>query len=141
MQRLFPAFPAGWPGVGLLLLRAAVGASLIVQGLACFGAEPRGAWILILGGLAISAGASLLIGFLSPVTASLAALISLSFAFSFLPPSLGNVLGGVPATVFATLMALAVALLGPGAFSLDARLFGRREIVIPQVSQPPDDGA
>jgi len=30
------------------------------------------------------------------------------------------------------ILAAAIALLGPGAFSLDARLFGRREIVIPK---------
>jgi uncharacterized membrane protein YphA (DoxX/SURF4 family) len=34
------------------------------------------------------------------------------------------------ATLFAAI-ALAVICLGPGAFSLDARLFGRREIIIP----------
>jgi len=34
--------------------------------------------------------------------------------------------------VFAIMIAAAVACLGPGAFSLDSRLFGRREIVIPK---------
>jgi hypothetical protein len=34
--------------------------------------------------------------------------------------------------------AAALALLGPGAFSLDGRLFGRREIVIPPSSRPPE---
>ena len=34
----------------------------------------------------------------------------------------------------AILMSISILLLGPGAFSLDARLFGRREIIIPQVS-------
>jgi len=33
--------------------------------------------------------------------------------------------------------AVALALLGPGAFSLDGRLFGRREIVIPPATRPP----
>jgi hypothetical protein len=32
---------------------------------------------------------------------------------------------------------VAVVFLGPGAFSLDARLFGRREIIIPPVSRSP----
>jgi hypothetical protein len=35
-------------------------------------------------------------------------------------------------------MAVAVALMGPGAFSLDARLFGRREIVIPPLHRGPE---
>jgi len=33
---------------------------------------------------------------------------------------------------------IALALLGPGAFSLDGRLFGRREIVIPPSSRQPE---
>ena len=38
-------------------------------------------------------------------------------------------------TVFyATIMAIATAFLGPGAFSLDARKFGHRKIVIPPSS-------
>jgi hypothetical protein len=32
---------------------------------------------------------------------------------------------------------VAITLLGPGAFSLDARLFGRREIIIPEAARPP----
>ena len=35
-------------------------------------------------------------------------------------------------------MAVSIAMLGPGAFALDARLFGRREIVIPPVPRDPE---
>jgi hypothetical protein len=31
--------------------------------------------------------------------------------------------------------AITIALLGPGAFSLDARMFGRREILVPHTSR------
>jgi uncharacterized membrane protein YphA (DoxX/SURF4 family) len=34
-------------------------------------------------------------------------------------------------------MAISLALLGPGAYSIDARLFGRREITIPRLAQRP----
>jgi uncharacterized membrane protein YphA (DoxX/SURF4 family) len=70
------------------------------------------------------------------VAAGLAALAGSTVAFSGLPPAIPNLLGGTPALILIALMAVAVALLGPGAFSLDARLFGRREIVIPPVSTP-----
>ncbi len=33
------------------------------------------------------------------------------------------------------ILAAVIALLGPGAYSLDARLFGRREIIIPPASR------
>jgi uncharacterized membrane protein YphA (DoxX/SURF4 family) len=131
MQRLFSSFPRGWPGMGLLLLRAAVGLALGVQGQACLaGGEPwSGAWIV--GLLVIAAGASLLIGFLTPVAGALAGLLSVGLAFSWLPPPLPGVFGGPPATLYVIIMTAAVLLIGPGAFSLDARLFGRREVVIP----------
>jgi hypothetical protein len=38
---------------------------------------------------------------------------------------------------FAVAAAVAIVLTGPGALSLDARLFGRREIVIPRTPRPP----
>jgi uncharacterized membrane protein YphA (DoxX/SURF4 family) len=132
LQRLFSSFPLGWPGVALLLLRAAVGAALAIEGAACFaGEDPPGGWRSVIGVLGLLIGAALVIGFLTPIAALLAELLSLSIALSWLPSSIPDVFGGAPATIFLIVMAAAVLFLGPGAWSLDARLFGRREIVIP----------
>lgn len=40
--------------------------------------------------------------------------------------------GWAPETAVLALMAGALVLLGPGAYSGDARLFGRREVIIPE---------
>ena len=46
-------------------------------------------------------------------------------------PEANNHIGALTAFNLAAISA-ALVLLGPGAFSLDARLFGRREIIIPE---------
>ena len=87
MQRLFSSFPQGWPGLGLLLLRAVVGLSLAVHGGACLAGEERGRWALAVGLLALVTGAALLIGFLTPLTALLSGLVSLGMALPPLTPT------------------------------------------------------
>jgi uncharacterized membrane protein YphA (DoxX/SURF4 family) len=136
---LFSSFPHGLPGVGLLLLRATVGLALMVQGGACLTGGDPGGWESLIGVVGILIGSSLLIGFLTPFAAFLAEIFSLGVALSWLPSSIPDVFGGAPATVFMVVMAAAVLLLGPGAFSLDARWFGRREIVFPRAAGPPPD--
>ncbi len=94
--------------------------------------EEHGRWALMVCLLALVTGAALLIGFLTPLAALLAGLVGLGLTLSWLSPFSPNGFGGSPATIFLIVMAAAVLLLGPGAYSLDARWFGRREIVIPR---------
>ena len=74
----------------------------------------------------VAAGASLLllIGLWTPVAGLLLAAAQLYLAFSLpLDPWMHILLGA---------MGVALAMLGPGAWSVDARLFGRKRIQIPQ---------
>jgi uncharacterized membrane protein YphA (DoxX/SURF4 family) len=95
-------------------------------------------WTWLVGSLAILSGASLLIGMLTPVVGFLVGSGSFAVAFSWYSATAQNLLDNRLSIVFMVIMAAAIVLLGPGAYSLDARLFGRREIIIPQASRPPE---
>jgi uncharacterized membrane protein YphA (DoxX/SURF4 family) len=83
-------------------------------------------------------GACLLIGFLTPVVSIAVAILSLAMRLSKVPIVAGSPPDGGLAFFELMVMAAAIALLGPGAFSLDARLFGYHEIVIAPSSRTPE---
>jgi hypothetical protein len=56
--------------------------------------------------------------------------------FFCFPAANWHFLYGNPLSLDVVVMAMVSALLGPGAFSLDAQLFGRRKIIIPRSSSP-----
>jgi len=125
-------FPDGSPGAGLLLLRAAGGVVLVTQGVAYFGDKNESGFLaLIVVSVTCVVGLLLLIGFLTRLVAVVASVIGVSFLFAWFP----KVNAAQPVTLMTAVLfaviALAVICLGPGAYSLDACLFGRREITIP----------
>lgn len=139
MQRLFfSTFPGGKPGIGLLLLRAGVGAAAITQGGVYLADHSNPSlWTWAIGLLAIAGGVSLLIGFLTKAACVLAALAIIAIALPWLPAPTLSLFSGKLSLIFVGIMMAAIILLGPGAFSLDARLFGRREIIIPHSNRSP----
>jgi len=125
MQKWFSAFPGGWPGLGLLLLRVLVAVSVIVEAIAYVAATSLSVTGWVVAVLVVASSACLLLGFVTPVAAVLIGLASLGLTLSTVP-SIQN--------LDITVLAVVIALLGPGAFSIDARMFGRREILIPKRS-------
>lgn len=110
-------FPNEWPGAGLLLLRLAEGIPSIVEG----------ATIALKSGVTLAAlphaveaisGALLLAGFWTPIAGVLQALVEFSNALA----------GAGYEHVLHGMIGLSLAMLGPGAWSVDARLFGRKRI-------------
>jgi len=99
-------------------MRLVVGAALVARGVAALHSPPSTAIAAEV--LAIVAGLCLLAGLWTPIAGSLVAAIGLWFAITRAGDPLANVL---VATI-----GLALALLGPGAWSIDARLFGWRRI-------------
>lgn len=125
-------FPDRWPGAGLLFLRLAAGAVLIVQGIASLG-DKHDPGVLVLTAMLVMSllGLFLLIGFLTRLVAVAAVVATLGCIFSLFPVSKVGPLMTPATAALAVAIAIAVSCLGPGAMSLDARLFGRREIIIP----------
>ena len=120
MQRLFTMFPDGWPGAGLFLLRLAAAIPLLIGATSgFFGVAQNGLYAKY---IAMGVGSLMLAGLWTPVVGALQAIIEVWFGFS----------QGGGADVHLLLAALGVSLvmLGPGAWSLDARLFGRKRIDI-----------
>jgi uncharacterized membrane protein YphA (DoxX/SURF4 family) len=118
-------------------MRLAVGLSAIVQGIGTFIDSPAQILSCAIASLEILVGAVLLIGFLTPIAGASASLGNLAIAVSWFQTSGENTHDKTVAALFLVVMSIAITLLGPGAFSLDARLFGRREIIIPEASRPP----
>ena len=121
MRRLFSNFARGWPGIGLLLIRIAAGVSLIIHGLQTFqvGETPAS---LVLSLLAIGDGALLLAGLWTPIAGFLVIAIAIE-------QTITHHENPYPAILLATIGA-ALALVGPGALSMDAWLFGWKKIDI-----------
>jgi len=125
--------------MGLLLLRAAVGFAAIAEGVFYLSGPSNPSLAKWLAGVAlIVSGAGLAAGFLTPVAGFLVGLCFAGIAFSWLPAPSWGMHDGLLVAYGVVITAAAIVLLGPGAFSLDGRLFGRREIVIPPPSHPPE---
>ena len=131
LQKLFSTFPSEWPGVGLLLLRALVSCSLIAQGVGYVQTPNQSLAAWGLAALAFAAGAFLLAGLMTPLVATLVATAGVGVALSWIPLPGEALFDSYLAIINLIVLSVAIALLGPGAFSLDARMFGRREITIP----------
>jgi uncharacterized membrane protein YphA (DoxX/SURF4 family) len=131
LHRLFSAFLGGWQGVALLLLRIVFSLSVLIQADFYLQRSGTAASSILVGLLAVASGALLLVGFLTPIAGCLVGVGAVAIMFSILPASTPSLFDSKAAVFFAGTMLVELVLLGPGAFSVDARLFGRRKIIIP----------
>jgi putative oxidoreductase len=120
MQRLFSTFPNSAPGAGLLLLRFCGGGQLILEGLQYV--SSNASWIAHGLGIAqLLTGSLLILGWWTPAASACAALLGIGLTLSGNRWELHIAQAGIALSLFA---------LGPGAWSIDARLYGRKHIDI-----------
>lgn len=118
MQRLFSTFAGGWPGTGLLLQRFLISAILLRGVVLNADKAPHFASLA----LPLAASLLLIIGFGTPYIGLLVAAAQLWLVFAgSLDPWTGIVLSGLGASL---------AMIGPGAWSVDAQFFGRKHVEI-----------
>ena len=122
LQRLFSTFADGWPGGGLLLQRLLTGTILLYCGITHLGKATQ--FVPITPHI-IEAGAGILLlaGLWTPAGGVLVTIVELWIVLSGVGDPLVSLM---LATLGATL-----AMIGPGAWSIDARLFGRKHIEPP----------
>lgn len=130
----------------MLVLRAATAIATALEGFgrlsATTGMPPE--WAFTAGGafgvLWIAAGALITLGiFTTPVLLMIAAgELGVLVTQGRIP--LPAYVGATATThLLITALSIGLSLIGPGAYSIDARLFGRREIIIRPRSRPPTD--
>jgi hypothetical protein len=125
VQRLYSLFPQGRPGLGLILLRVCVVVSLALPLARADAAASNGAVQWLFGTLM----AGVLAGFLTPL---LCLLVVATVVVDVVQVHEAGLLLHVCCSGFAALAATSLALLGPGAYSIDAWLYGRRVLRLPR---------
>lgn len=118
MQRLYSSFARGWPGLGLLCLRLIAAVVSLHFGIIGFAPEPAAILRTAIAGVV---ALLLCAGLWTPVAGGALSMLALWSAFS------GT--GDPWAQVLLAVVGAGLAMLGPGAWSIDARLFGRKRLI------------
>jgi len=116
-------FPQGGPGIGLLLLRIAAAGMFALNVRQRLDVSTNALYLLIVSLLVIVC-IGLLLGFLTPFLTIVAGAVALMNMF-FTDQAMNVVY------ILRVLTSSALFFLGPGAYSIDARLFGLRVAVVP----------
>ena len=123
MRRLYSTFAGGWPGAGLLLMRVVVGSVLIVRAGLRLGSDLSPMSVTIPAVLLMGTGILLIVGLWTPIVGTSIALIEFW--------KILTVAGDKWVWLLLGTAAVALAMLGPGLWSVDARLFGWKRIEAP----------
>jgi putative oxidoreductase len=144
-SKLYSRFPAGRVGLALLLLRLVDGLGLVGGGLHIFtagGTSSEPASVLLLGLLLVASAILLILGLRTPLAGGSAAVCTAGAAL-YASHHLKLLGGAMDAWLFlfalVFFLSSSLALLGPGGYSLDARLSGWRMIELPSRHSTSED--
>ena len=128
-------YPGHWAGLGLLLLRGTVGITVAAQAWLSVASTDTDLLAAVPAAALVVCGVALTAGMFTPVCS---ALVAFGYALALITPFGAAVLPRLDGTagILGLAAAAGLAFLGPGAFSIDARLFGRRAIFIPAKDSP-----
>jgi hypothetical protein len=119
VRRLYSTFAGGWPGTALLLMRVVLGASLLLRANSTLWSNPPVTTTIIPVFLA-GCGLLLIPGLWTPIVGALVALLETW--------QIMTIAGDRWVALLLGTIGCAVAMLGPGLWSVDARLFGWKRV-------------
>ena len=125
MRRLYSTFAGSWPGIGLLLMRLVIGPVVIGRAAPHLWADAP-LHMTLASASVTGSGLLLFAGLWTPVAGAVVALIEVSQILRVDQDPLVCLLSAV--------IAAGLAMLGPGRWSVDARLFGWKRIESPRAS-------
>jgi putative oxidoreductase len=127
LQRLFSTFAEGWPGAGLLLQRLLISAIILFYGILHL-VEPASLTTRLPFLIASAAAAFLFLGLWTPVAGTIISIVGIWIFFAVCP-------GHSLTAIIVAVIGATVAMIGPGMWSIDARLYGRKHLQAPRTRQ------